>query len=67
MTDMPILETTRLRIRPFVMEDLQDVYHLLDVELADADLRTEKNPYPEPPWLQVVGVLENRETFLVRT
>jgi GNAT superfamily N-acetyltransferase len=22
-------------------------------------MRFERNPYPEPPWLQVVGVLEN--------
>jgi len=22
-------------------------------------MRIEKNPYPEPPWLQVVGVVEN--------
>ena len=24
-------------------------------------MRIEKNPYPDPPWLQVVGVLENTE------
>jgi len=22
-------------------------------------MRIEKNPYPDPPWLQVVGILEN--------
>ena len=39
---MPILETVRLLIRPFVVEDLQDVYRLLDVELREADLRADK-------------------------
>lgn len=33
---MPTLQTPRLSIRPFVMEDLQDVYQLLDVDLRDA-------------------------------
>jgi hypothetical protein len=42
MTDMPVLETARLQIRPFVIEDLQDVHRILDVELAEADLRTDK-------------------------
>jgi RimJ/RimL family protein N-acetyltransferase len=42
MFEMPILETVRLLIRPFVMEDLADVYRLLDVELRDADLGTDK-------------------------
>jgi len=22
-------------------------------------MRIEKNPFPDPPWLQVVGILEN--------
>jgi RimJ/RimL family protein N-acetyltransferase len=39
---MPTLETTRLLIRPFVMEDLQDVYQLLDVELNAADMGADK-------------------------
>jgi RimJ/RimL family protein N-acetyltransferase len=42
MLEMPILETARLRIRPFVMEDLPDIHRILDVELADADLRTNR-------------------------
>lgn len=41
-TEMPILESARLRIRPFVREDLEDVHRLLDIELREADLRTEK-------------------------
>ncbi len=32
------LETERLIIRPFTMADLERVYHILDVELGDADL-----------------------------
>lgn len=35
---MPVLRTSRLAIRPFTMEDLDDVYRLFDVELGDADL-----------------------------
>ncbi len=42
MTEMPPLETTRLRIRPFAMDDLADVYQLLDVDLAEADLGSDK-------------------------
>lgn len=42
MLQIPVLETGRLRIRPFVMKDLSDVRHLLDVQLDDADLRTDK-------------------------
>ncbi len=42
MNDMPMLVTARLLVRPFVMGDLQDVYRLLDVDLAEADLRTDK-------------------------
>ena len=38
MLEMPILETARLLIRPFVLEDLPDVHRLLDIELRDADL-----------------------------
>ena len=42
MLEMPSLETPRLVIRPFVMEDEQDVHRLLDIELRDADLGTDK-------------------------
>jgi hypothetical protein len=42
MLEMPVLETARLRVRPFVMEDLPDVHRLLDIELRDADLQTDK-------------------------
>ena len=30
--EMPVLETARLQIRPFVLEDLQAVHRLLDVD-----------------------------------
>jgi [ribosomal protein S5]-alanine N-acetyltransferase len=42
MLSMPSLETVRLLIRPFVMEDLPAVHHLLDMELREADLGTDK-------------------------
>lgn len=42
MLNMPTLETARLRIRPFVAEDLPDVHRLLDVELREVDLGTDE-------------------------
>ncbi len=39
--EMLPLETARLHIRPFVMDDLERVHQLLDVELGDADVGTE--------------------------
>lgn len=38
---MPPLETARLLIRPFVMDDLDAIYQLLDVDLAEADMGNE--------------------------
>lgn len=54
MLNMPVLETVRLHIRPFIMEDLPDAHRLLDIELNDADLRTEKIETLEEraEWLQ---------------
>jgi ribosomal-protein-alanine N-acetyltransferase len=40
--EVPVLETTRLLIRPFVLEDLEGTHRLLDVELRWADLGTDK-------------------------
>lgn len=37
MTRMPVLETERLVIRPFVLEDLDAIHRILDIELVDAD------------------------------
>lgn len=42
MTDMPALATERLMIRPFEPGDLQRAYQLFDVDLADANLGTDK-------------------------
>ena len=42
MSKMPLLETARLLIRPFVREDLQAIHDLLDVELREADLHADK-------------------------
>jgi [ribosomal protein S5]-alanine N-acetyltransferase len=38
---MPTLETDRLLIRPFTMDDLPAIHQLLDVELASAEMGTE--------------------------
>lgn len=38
---MPPLETERLLIRPFRMDDLDAIYQLLDIELAAAEVGTE--------------------------
>jgi RimJ/RimL family protein N-acetyltransferase len=52
-THMPVLESARLRIRPFEMGDLEDVYRLLDVELREAELGSER-----------MDTLAARETWL---
>jgi ribosomal-protein-alanine N-acetyltransferase len=54
MLEMPVLETVRLRIRPFVMEDLDGVHRLLDVELRETDLRAEETEEwaERAQWLQ---------------
>ena len=50
---VPVLETERLLIRPFVMEDLDAVYRLLDVELADTDGTEEAHALEERRrWLE---------------
>src|SRR5512146_44167 len=36
-TEMPILESARLLVRPFVLEDLAGVHRLLDIELSQAN------------------------------
>ena len=62
MLEMPILITKRLLIRPFVMDDLLDVYQLLDVELNAADLGTDKmdSLAERAEWLQwAVRILLN--------
>jgi len=38
---MPVLETSRLQIRPFVIEDLDTIHRILDVELSAADFGTD--------------------------
>jgi [ribosomal protein S5]-alanine N-acetyltransferase len=38
---MPILETERLLIRPFTLDDLDALYQILDVELSDVEFGTE--------------------------
>jgi RimJ/RimL family protein N-acetyltransferase len=41
MTRMPQLETARLVIRPFVIEDMDAIRRILDIELSDADFGSE--------------------------
>jgi RimJ/RimL family protein N-acetyltransferase len=41
MTQMPALETARLRVRPFVMDDLAEAHRLFAVELGGMDLSDE--------------------------
>ncbi len=36
-TEMPILTTDRLIIRPFVMDDLERVYQIMDVDFSDGE------------------------------
>ena len=38
---IPLLETARLVIRPFTIDDLDDIHRILDVELREADFGTE--------------------------
>jgi ribosomal-protein-alanine N-acetyltransferase len=41
MMRVPLLETERLIVRPFTLDDLDDVHQLLDVDLHDADFGSE--------------------------
>lgn len=54
MNEMPKLETTRLVIRPFKMEDLLEVHHLFDIALRAEDLHTDKmeTMQEREEWLQ---------------
>jgi [ribosomal protein S5]-alanine N-acetyltransferase len=38
---MPVLQTERVLVRPFTIDDLSAVHDLLDVQLADADMGTD--------------------------
>ncbi len=51
---MPMLETSRLLIRPFTMDDLEPIHHILDVELREADFGNEaaKSLEGRRQWLQ---------------
>ena len=54
MLRMPTLETARLVIRPLAMADLEAIYQILDVDLADADTGSEgtKTLDDRRRWLQ---------------
>ena len=50
---VPVLETDRLRIRPFAMSDLDDVHWLLDVELGNGEAVDTAEAYARRrAWLQ---------------
>jgi RimJ/RimL family protein N-acetyltransferase len=51
---VPPLETERLLIRPFTMEDLDAIHHLLDIELLTADFGSEqaRTRQEREHWLQ---------------
>lgn len=51
---VPPLETERLIIRPFTMDDLEDVHQMLDVDLVDVDFGSEgeKALHERQQWLQ---------------
>lgn len=51
---MPVLETERLRIRPFAMDDLDAAHRILDVEPAEGDtgFDAEKSLADRREWLQ---------------
>ncbi len=42
MLEMPVLETSRLMIRPFVMKDLEAAHQLFDIELNAEEMGAEK-------------------------
>ena len=54
MLEMPVLETKRLLIRPFTMDDLVDAHQLFDIDLHDASLHAEKmtSKAERMEWLQ---------------
>jgi hypothetical protein len=120
---VPPLETQRLMIRPFSMDDLDAIHQILDLDLGTEGAKThqerekwlqwtilsteatqalidyaftqlqlkrivatttyenvasigvmrklgmhiEQNPYPDPPWFQVIGLLENRPANSLQT
>lgn len=49
---------TALRLRRIIATTEYDNVGSMGV-MRRVGMRLEKNPYPDPPWLQVVGILEN--------
>ena len=48
-----------LRLRRIVATTTRENVPSIRV-MRNVGMSIEENPYPDPPWLQVVGVLENR-------
>jgi ribosomal-protein-alanine N-acetyltransferase len=42
MMKMPVLETERLLIRPFIEDDLEAIHRILDIELAESEFGYEE-------------------------
>jgi hypothetical protein len=49
----------QLRLKRIVATTTYDNAASMGV-MQKVGMRIARNPYPDPPWLQVVGVLENR-------
>ncbi len=49
---MPVLITDRLIIRPFIMDDLESVFHLLDVEIDGVDANDMDRREARRRWLE---------------
>jgi RimJ/RimL family protein N-acetyltransferase len=66
MIEVPVLETARLRIRPFEMSDLDAAIQLFDVDLADAQMGSDKltNRAEREDWLRW-SVLNHRKLALL--
>jgi RimJ/RimL family protein N-acetyltransferase len=67
MNEMPDLETVRLIIRPFRMEDLPDAHRLFDIALNADDLHTDKmeTMHERAAWLQWT-VLNYKQLAMLR-
>ena len=65
--EMPPLETERLIVRPFVMDDLDDAYRLFDIELSANALHTDnlESMQERAEWLQW-AVLNDKQLAKLR-
>ncbi len=57
---------TQLQLKQIVATTTFDNVASIGV-MRKVGMRIEKNPYPDPPWFQVVGILENRPANSLQT